>query len=217
MNVSPRITDTFPNGLGDVIGSGFGRRHNAGGYELDSGRLPLFNDTLRRMDPDAAPLGVDQFATAARRVLERYPTGVTPAFVESRMRAWDRMEELAGDQLWRPDEAVLERTGVVRSYLNNPEDVLPDHLPSIGLLDDALLIDLALQNLRPELADYESFCHFRQVAADFAGIPVAETGLGREEWLEALRQAQRSHSNWKEKAPLRFAPVDPRATLFHIT
>lgn len=216
MNVSKRITDTFPNGLGDVIGSQFGRRHNAGGYEVDSARLPLFNDAMRHMDADATPLGTDQFVTAARRVLERYPTGVTPAFVESRMRAWDHLQQLAEDRDWRADTDVLMRTNALRDYINNPDDVLPDHLPSIGLLDDALLIDVALQNLRGELADYESFCHFRQVAADFAGIDVRETGLGRDEWLEALQQAQRSHHGWGTPAPARFAPVDPRATLFHI-
>ena len=86
----------------------------------------------------------------------------------------------------------------------------------IGLLDDALLVDVALQNLRGELADYESFCHFRQVAADFAGIDARETGLGRDEWLEALQQAQRSHHGWGTPAAPRFAPVDARATLFHI-
>lgn len=216
MNVSKRITDTFPNGLGDVIGSQFGRRHNAGGYEVDSARLPLFNDAMRRMDPEASPLDTDQFVTAARRVLERYPTGVTPAFVESRMRAWDHLQQLAEDRDWRADADVLTRTNTLRDYINNPDDVLPDHLPSIGLLDDALLIDVALQNLRGELADYESFCHFRQVAADFAGIDARETGLGRDEWLEALQQAQRSHHGWGTAAAPRFAPVDARATLFHI-
>lgn len=216
MNVSKRITDTFPNGLGDVIGSQFGRRHNAGGYEVDSGRLPLFNDAMRRMDPDATPLGTDQFVTAARRVLERYPTGVTPAFVESRMRAWDHLQQLAEDRDWRADAEVLARTDALRGYINNPDDVLPDHLPSIGLLDDALLIDVALQNLRGEIADYESFCHFRQVAADFAGIDVGETGLGRDEWMQALQQARRSHHDWDAPAPSRFGPVNARATLFHI-
>lgn len=216
MNVSKRITDTFPNGLGDVIGSQFGRRHNAGGYELDAARLPLFNDAMRRMDPTATPLGTDQFATAARRVLSRYPTGVTPAFVESRMQAWDHLRQLAADEDWHAAPEVLERTKALSEYIDNPEDVLPDHLPSIGLLDDALLVDVALQNLRSELADYESFCHFRQVAADFAGIDVKDTGLGRQEWLEALQQAQRSHRGWEAPAPERFAPVDAHAALFHI-
>ena len=120
------------------------------------------------------------------RVLERYPTGVTPAFVESRMRAWDHLQQLAEDRDWRADADVLTRTNTLRDYINNPDDVLPDHLPSIGLLDDALLVDVALQNLRGELADYESFCHFRQVAADFAGIDAGLAGnAGLQQFLAA--------------------------------
>ena len=44
-------------------------------------------------------------------------------------------------------------------------------LPSLAAKDEsALLIDVAVQVLRDELADYEDFCRFCQVAADFSQI-----------------------------------------------
>jgi uncharacterized membrane protein YkvA (DUF1232 family) len=216
MQASQRFSDTFPNGFASLIAATDSRRRNAGGYELRPERLPLLNDALHRVSPDSPGVGLDQIATAARRVLERYPMGARPAFVDSRMKAMERLQRLVTDDGWGADADVRERVAAVRGYLDNPDDLLPDHLPSIGLLDDALLIDLALQALQSELADYEDFCHFRRVAADFAGVDQDETGLTRSQWQEALEQADADHHKWGDAPRTRFAP-DPRASLFHIT
>jgi uncharacterized membrane protein YkvA (DUF1232 family) len=231
MHASQRFSDTFPEGLAGLMSRADTRRRNAGGYQLLPERLPLLNDALHRISPDSPEVDLDQMATAARRVLERYPMGMRPAFVDSRMEAMARLQQLAADHGWHADEHVRECVAVLRGYLDNPDDLLPDHLPSIGLLDDALLVDLALQTLRDELADYEEFCQFRTVAADFAGVDVADTGLTRGQWQQALQQAKGIHHNWQDGG--RFAPPgahfdqqrprnggrfspDPRASLFHI-
>jgi len=73
-----------------------------------------------------------------------------------------------------------------------------------------------LQALQGELADYEDFCHFRRIAADFAKVEIAETALTRDQWKEALEQANLAHRAWGGSPRARFAP-DPRASLFHIT
>jgi uncharacterized membrane protein YkvA (DUF1232 family) len=95
-------------------------------------------------------------------------------------------------------------------------DLIPDDLRVIGLLDDAVLVDVALQLLRHELAAYEDFCRFRKVAAEFAGMREADTGLTREHWLEAMLQAHSSLGRIDAKPHQRYVP-DPRASLFHIT
>ena len=217
MHASQRFSDTFPNGLAGLMATGDTRRRNAGGYQLLPERLPLLNDALHRVSPDSPSVGLDQMATAARRVLERYPMGARPAFVDSRMKAMARLQQLVDDPGWNADADVRERVAAVRAYLDNPDDLLPDHLPSIGLLDDALLVDLALETLRGEIADYEEFCHFRHVAADFAKVDVDDTGVTRAQWQEALQQAQGHHRGWHQHSNrnIRFAP-DPRASLFHI-
>jgi hypothetical protein len=234
MHASQRFSDTFPDGLAGLAGTVFdSRRRNAGGYELLPERLPMLNDALHRISPQAPSVQIDQMATAARRVLSRYPMGTRPAFVDSRMRAMTHLQQLADDEGWNPDPSVHECVAVLRAYLDNPDDLLPDHLPSIGLLDDALLVDLALQTLRDELADYEDFCQFRHVAADFARVGDADTGLTRGQWQQALHQA-RGSSQWQGDGVLQFPHnngdrlernhglrrgyvADPRVSLFHIS
>ena len=79
MHASQRFSDTFPDGFASLIAATDSRRRNAGGYELRPERLPLLNDALHRVSPDSPSVDLDQIATAARRVLERYPMGARPA------------------------------------------------------------------------------------------------------------------------------------------
>ena len=203
---------TFPNGFLDFLTPSSEPRNKLDEYEVDPARLDYFNAVLQEISCGAPSLNMDQIITASRRVLARYQVGQRPVFVESRLQALVRLEEMAANAGW--DLSIDDRRRIkrLRRYVQEPEGLLPDALPVIGQLDDALLIDVALQVLRDELADYEEFCRFCQVAADFASVDVSEVGLTRAQWREALdhacdRQAQRQAA--------RYTP-DIRASLFHI-
>jgi uncharacterized membrane protein YkvA (DUF1232 family) len=132
------------------------------------------------------------------------------------MAALARLEVMAADSAWSASAELKRQIGVVQAYRQETGDLIPDHTPVVGLLDDAVLVDVALQLLRCELADYEDFCRFRQVAAQFAGMSESETGLTREHWLEAMLQAHNSLGKVDAAKQVHYVP-DPRASLFHIT
>ncbi len=48
------------------------------------------------------------------------------------------------------------------AYLCDPEDLIPDDLPGIGMLDDAVMIELVFRELRHELEAYEDFRAYRE-------------------------------------------------------
>jgi hypothetical protein len=48
-------------------------------------------------------------------------------------------------------------------YFGNPEDILPDHVPVIGYLDDVIMIELAVREVHHVREVYEDFCKFRNV------------------------------------------------------
>lgn len=206
---------TFPHGFLDFLKVSQGRRHRIGDYELTTAGLDRFNQTLRTLSPEAPNMTMDQIASAAQRALTRHADGSTPPFVTSRMEALERLEALAQDAGWEASPELQHKVEVLRSYRADDEDLIPDDQPVVGLLDDAVLIDVALQLLRGDLADYEDYCRFRKIAAEFAGIPEAETGLTREHWLEAMLQARSSIDRIDAERQERYAP-DARASLFHI-
>lgn len=205
---------TFPHGFIDFLKVSQGRRRRIGEFELEPANLERFNDTLRTLSPDAPRMSLDQIATAAERALERHADGSTPSFVQSRMAALKRLEGLAVDADWDPSEELQRQVGVLRAYRDEEKDLIADDEPVIGLLDDAILVDVALQLLHSELADYEDYSRFRKIAAEFAGVPESETGLTRVHWLEAMTQAHDRLGPINAPRKVRF--VDPRASLFHI-
>lgn len=215
-STQPRDSITFPNGFLDFLTDDGERRRRLGDHEIDPERLQHFNDVLHAISPDSPALTQDQIVTAGRRMLARHANGGKSTFVQSRLAVLARLEELVDDRDWDPAPGVRETYLALRRYRTDPGSLLPASLPVIGELDDAVLIDVAVQRLRDELADYEDFCRFRHVAASFADVPVTETGLTREHWLEAMLQSGVGHARLDRNAGNTFAP-DPRTTLFHIT
>lgn len=212
---APRNSITFPHGFLDFLTLTPQRSHTVGGFELEAQGLACFNAALHQLSPHAPALSLEQMTSAAQRALERYPSDAQPAFVQSRLATLARLEALAADPAWQPDQELHRQLQVLHDYREIGHGLLPNELPVIGLLDDAVLIDVSLQLLRDELRDYEDFCRFRQVAADFAAVPLDETGLSREHWLEAMLQAHVSVARLDGGGAHHYVP-DPRASLFHI-
>ena len=203
---------TFPHGYLDFLAPAPAGRNKLDEYEIDPDRLAYFNDVLRQISGGDHVLNMDQIITAAKRVLGRYQAGQRPVFVESRLQALKRLEEMAANDGWQLAEADQQRISRLRAYVEEPEGLLPDALPVIGQLDDALLIDVAVQVLHDELADYEDYCRFCQVAADFAAVDIAEVHLTRAQWCQALSHA---YDGAPRRETVHYAP-DIRVSLFHI-
>ncbi|MGB5492312.1 MAG: YkvA family protein, partial [Woeseiaceae bacterium] len=58
-------------------------------------------------------------------------------------------------------EIDRERLLATFVYFADPEDILPDDIPVIGYLDDVIIIELAVRELKHVREAYEDFCDFR--------------------------------------------------------
>jgi hypothetical protein len=56
------------------------------------------------------------------------------------------------------------------AYFAEPTDLIPDQLPALGFLDDAIMVELVVQDLRPEIEAYDDFCRFREAQRAYAGV-----------------------------------------------
>jgi len=84
-----------------------------------------------------------------------------PDFVAERLEKLETMLAMAGDEQWplRDKERAPILAGL--AYLCDPEDLIPDDIPGIGMLDDAVMIELVFRELRHELEAYDDYRKFR--------------------------------------------------------
>src|SRR5690606_41283999 len=75
------------------------------------------------------------------------PLSHTTLFRSSRAEPLRRM---LADGDWDLDPAMRERSNLLLDYLQEVHDLIPDDLPLLGQLDDALLVELAWDSFAAE-------------------------------------------------------------------
>jgi uncharacterized membrane protein YkvA (DUF1232 family) len=75
------------------------------------------------------------------------------------------------------------------AYVADAQDLVPDNTPVLGLVDDAIMLELVLSELKHELDGYEEFDAYRRDEASHRDKPGTHRPVSREDWLESQRRA----------------------------
>ena len=120
----------------------------------------------------------EDILAAAEEVLGDIDGAEAPGFVRERIDKLKRLIDMLSDVEWRLQHNDAKRVLNALAYFAEPEDLIPDHIPGIGFLDDAIMIELVVRELRHEIEAYEDFCRYRQDVRDASG---ARTSVSRQE------------------------------------
>lgn len=153
--------------------------------EISDEDLPFFMDAIKRAEERAAGKSAQQILDEASKIFAGVNTQQMPAFVRSRLDCVDKLIAMAADEGWALADEDRNRVVGAMTYFADPEDLIPDDIPILGFLDDAIMIEVVQQVLQPELQAYAEFCEYRSQEAEHRGIDAAK--LGREDWLEDRR------------------------------
>lgn len=167
-----------------------GRRHRIGGYEIDDDALYRFNRMLARLDLGRQPIGRDQLVTAARDLADQPVEGRVPPCIHERMRRAGAIDMMLSDEAWSPEDEVVGPAELVVDYVRGDHDLIPDALPKVGRLDDAIVVDTAWSRLGREVRNYLDFCRLRQVER--------ELGNGRNFHRQDWEEARNAEAQWIE-------------------
>ncbi|WP_374603320.1 hypothetical protein [Arenimonas sp.] len=137
------------------------RRRHVGGLALEDAAVARFNALLAQLDPNAPRVSADQLVTLARWLQEQ-PHERAVAILAKRLGRVEHLRRMLNDDDWDVDGELRERARLLISYLREARDLIPDELPLVGHLDDALLVELAWPAFRDQSLDYGDFCAFRQ-------------------------------------------------------
>ncbi|MBW8311922.1 MAG: DUF1232 domain-containing protein [Rhizobium sp.] len=138
-------------------------------FELEPSDIERFHEALERADRRVACADECDIVAAARHGLETLPIECAPGYIRSRMQEVARLVDMLEDEAWALPQ--VERGEVLKllAYFSDPEDLIPDDVAVIGLLDDAIMLELLLRRIRHVVAAYADFCTARRAQAEADG------------------------------------------------
>lgn len=154
--------------------------------ELSDNDLDHFIEVLRRAEALASGKTAREITDGAFKLVESARGQKTPDFISQRLSKLHSLINMVHDQGWSLGEEDKARVLTALAYFADPTDVIPDHIPVVGYLDDAIMIELCVRELKHELEAYEDFCNFRTAEAAKLGVDPAT--IVRADWLEEQRQ-----------------------------
>lgn len=126
---------------------------------------------------------------AARQLITDAKTSNLPEFIDDRLSRLEVVIDMVGDEEWQLSDEDRGRVLGALVYFCDPEDLIPDHIPGLGFLDDAIYVELVIRELKDEIESYEEFCQFRAAEEERRKEKGTDPHVEREEWLVDKRAA----------------------------
>ena len=152
-------------------------------FTLSDADLEHFRDVMKQAQGNVKNLNESDILSHAKK-LSGDVKGTVPEFVSERLQKLETMVAIIEDSEWQvPDE---ERTEIISAlaYFSEAEDLVPDHIPVLGFLDDAIMIELVAGEFKDDIDAFEEFCKYREREEERSG----DSNITREEWLGSKRR-----------------------------
>jgi uncharacterized membrane protein YkvA (DUF1232 family) len=155
-------------------------------FELTRADLEHFKVVLDRARESASKLSAKEIINNASKVLALVNSSDTSDFIRDRMSKLETLIGMVIDEGWGLEPEDSRRILNALAYFSEAEDLIPDHIPGLGFLDDAIVIEIVAKELQHEIQAYRNFVVFRAAEACRLGEDAAD--LNRADWLEERRQ-----------------------------
>ena len=166
-------------------------------FELSDSDLNFFRKALQESRRAVRDADESEIIDAVNVVLDEIRKNEPlPDFVSKRIPELESLISMLTDDEWHLPEADRERLLATFIYFADPEDILPDHIPVIGYLDDVIIIELVVRELHHVRAAYEDFCQFRDDYDDDKGKDI-DPAIRRD---RIDRQRQQLHQRMQRRS-----------------
>lgn len=155
-------------------------------FELNDRDLEHFQKSIAACKKAAQGKSPKEIIDCAASMLADAQKVEIPDFILQRLLRLDDMIAMIRDEAWALPEQDCARVLSVLEYFCDPDDVVPDHIAVLGFLDDAVMIELSVRELKHELSAYDDFCDYRQRQAEHRGLEPDK--IGRTDWLDSRRE-----------------------------
>jgi uncharacterized membrane protein YkvA (DUF1232 family) len=168
-------------------------------FQLSDRDLKYFADRMNEAKSKAATRDSTEIVQAAGKLVSELRKSDAPDFVRDRVEKLDLLARMLEDVEWKLQGEDQARVRNAMAYVVDPHDLIPDQIPGLGFLDDAIMVELVCRELRHEIDAYQDFCKFRDEEEKRRGKSVDP--LTREQWL-STRRAQLHERMRRRRAAL---------------
>lgn len=148
-------------------------------FSLSDRDVAHLRRVMRHATAAARTLGESDIVARARSLAASVREAKPPRYVVERVEKLETIVSMAADDSWNLPANVRRKVIGALGYFANPADLIPDQVPGLGFLDDAIMIELVVQDLRHEMKAYREFCSFRDSAEQRPWTRVGHDALER--------------------------------------
>lgn len=150
-------------------------------FELEEPDLEYFRKHIRNACAGAEGLSEADIIEKADSLLSEITAADVPEFVAERFQRLRVLIGMLMDAEWALEGDERKNVVDALAYFANPHDLIPDGVPVLGFIDDAIMVELVAQELQHEIEAYNDFCAYR----------ASEAARNREGSLEDYLAARR--------------------------
>jgi len=129
--------------------------------KLSDRDLRHFRRELKRAKASVGIADDEEILGAAAELVRALKRARLPDFITERLGKLETLHAMLTDADWKLRDGERSPVLAALAYVCDPEDIIPDNIPGIGLLDDAVMIELVCRELRHEIEAYEEFRSYR--------------------------------------------------------
>ena len=162
-------------------------------FTLNNEDLKRFEDIILKAKTTLeTERGAQQIEVAAMKLVKEARATNLPHFIEERFAKLELLINMVGDAEWNLEDKERNTILNALAYFCDAEDLIPDHLPAIGFLDDAIYVEIIAQELSAEISSYDEFFKYRVAEENRRKNKGLDTTVGREDWLADRRSVLHS-------------------------
>lgn len=159
--------------------------------QIDDQDLKYFQDIMTQAKEGVKEGDRDRILQKAGELLVQAKQTKTPHFVKQKLESLELLLMMLKDTEW--DLESHERMNVLSAlaYFIEPADLIHDEIPVLGFLDDAIMIELVVRELKHEIEAYKDFSTYKEGLGDLERAG----GATRHQWLANKRSQLRNRMN----------------------
>ncbi len=154
-------------------------------FEISDRDLKRFRAEMRRARQSVRDADENDILEAAEATLAELERENLPDFIAQRIPQLEALLAMLRDEDWKVTKGGRDKVLAVLVYFSDPDDLIPDLIPGLGLIDDAVMIELVIRDLKHDLEAYLDFCHYRETY--FKRHKIGRDAVTRAKRLKAKR------------------------------